>query len=288
MNILHKVDTEDVQPSFKSPLTITLKITFFSSDKRISVPVVTTASLLLPETLFTMCLRDELTQQCAFELKDRLMARFEDEKSQAFKWAHLVSLLQALSLQGDVFVEKYVMVSGSESEITVSKLEMILPMKSLTFLQQLEGEASSTNQESKITFKLHKGVLNIPVGISPSDIGQNYGVHAQLSRFLELYGDFEITHSLFDLPTQKRNKPGKSDKTGTSRRGTEEPSKVYTMDELLSMNIETKDLNNNIHYILSGMFNSVVTYVTLSNTQFSTPNTLHHYCYVQINSYSNW
>uniref|UniRef100_A0A3B0MX82 Uncharacterized protein n=1 Tax=Theileria annulata TaxID=5874 RepID=A0A3B0MX82_THEAN len=252
MNILQKVDTEDVNPSFKSPLTITLKIDFFSSDKRIHVPVVTSASLLLPETLFTMCLRDELTQQCAFELKDRLMARFEDEKSQAFKWAHLVSLLQALSLQGDVFIENYNMVSGSESKITISKREMIMPMKSLAFLNQLEGEASSTNQEAKISFKLHKGVLNIPVGISPTDIGQNYGVHAQLTRFLELYGDFEITHSLFDLPTQKRNKQEKSGKTGTSRTGKEEPSKVYTMDELLSMNIETKDLNNNIHYILSG------------------------------------
>ncbi|UKK02368.2 hypothetical protein MACK_001727 [Theileria orientalis] len=249
MNKFERVDREDIAKDFKSPLTITMKIDFLSSDKRISVPAITTARLLLPEQIFTMCIREELTQQCAFELKDRLMARFEDTRSEAFKWGRLISLLQTLAFQNDVFIEKYVMQSGEESLIEVAKPAFVLPMKTLNFLSQLTGKASSSDNQAYISFELLPGPLNIPLNSVASDLGQNYGVHAQLSRFIDMYTDFEVTHSLFDLPNRKRVfKKGASQRAKKSRG---EGNKVYTMDELLSMNVDTKDLSNDIHFILS-------------------------------------
>ncbi|UKJ90087.2 hypothetical protein MACJ_001015 [Theileria orientalis] len=249
MNKFERVDREDIAKDFKSPLTITMKIDFLSSDKRISVPVITTAKLLLPEQIFTMCIRQELTQQCAFELKDRLMARFEDTTAEEFKWGRLISLLQTLAFQNDVFIEKYVMKSGDESLIELVKPSFVLPMKTLNFLGQLTGKASSSDNQAYISFDLLPGPLNIPLGSVASDLGQNYGVHAQLSRFIDMYTDFEVTHSLFDLPNRKRVfKKGVSQRV-KKHRG--EGNKVYTMDELLSMNVDTKDLSNDIHFILS-------------------------------------
>ncbi|AFZ78939.1 hypothetical protein BEWA_017800 [Theileria equi strain WA] len=254
MDMFEAYDNLGISSGSYTTLNFTMTIRFYNANKERSVNVITKTILLVPGSIFKICRSDKFDEECAREIRNRLMGRYEDDEAVAFKWGRLISLLQALAFQNSVYVENAVFRSEKPS-IAMVKPEFVLPLKSLYLITSLFGNAQSTS--GKITLSFEEFKENFPT-LSDSklvDLGMNFGPNLFLKKFVQKYGNLLVTHSVNDLPLDKKTSSTETNKPTTSytiNSNEDNNGSNVSINELLDEKVNTVPLHQDIHFILSG------------------------------------